>query len=807
VRKQVLYFIIVLALLLCMTLSMATLVMAGQISGTKHTIPPLPNIYYIGDTIYYETTVSNPGDNTATNYLTRIWDTMPDGTVMELLGASETLIQAPGDTNTFYTEYVVDWNDAEYSELLGYWIVSDTFQAQGYDSNGDDLYVLVTKNSQIIDPHIHVEKYVWDGVAWHDADTTTGPYLPSTQDPVIFKFDIDNDGIGDLNSVNLIDTDMSVFYTDQACTTLATFPIPTLYDDGPVVTVYGKLDFAAGQHSNNVTAVGTPPTGDPVSDSDPAHYFGSGPSIDVEKYVWDGVIWHDADTATGPYLTSAQNPVVFRFVITNNDNVNLTDVTLTDTDITTFYTNQACTTLATFPISTLTTSSSVIVYGKLAWTQGQHSNNATATGTPPVGADVSGSDTAHYFGSGPSIDVEKYVWDGVIWHDADTATGPYLTSAQNPVVFKFEIDNNGNVDLTSVNLADTHMSVFYTDQACTTPAVFPIPTITPSDPPVTVYGKLTWAQGQHTDSANATGTPSVGDPVSNTDPANYFGPPPSIDVEKYVWDGATWHDADTATGPYLTSAQNPVVFRFVITNNSGVNLISVNLTDTDMSVFYTDQACTIPATFPIATLTPSDPPVTVYGKLAWAEGQHSNNATANGTPPVGDPVSDSDLAHYYGPPPVPAIHIEKHTNGADADSAPGPYISVNETVTWTYIVTNTGAVNLTGIVVTDNHPGVTPIRISGDNGDNILQTTETWTYQATGVAVAGQYSNIGNVVGYYGAVEVSDSDPSHYYNRVAVGWETYPVNKVRVLLPWIVLLAAIVAGASLLVLRHRRARS
>jgi hypothetical protein len=485
----------------------------------------------------------------------------------------------------------------------------------------------------------------------------------------------------------------------------------------------------------------------------------------------------------------------------------LTDVTLTDTDITTFYTNQACTTLATFPISTLTTSSSVIVYGKLAWTQGQHSNNATATGTPPVGADVSGSDTAHYFGSGPSIDVEKYVWDGVIWHDADTATGPYLTSAQNPVVFKFEIDNNGNVDLTSVNLADTHMSVFYTDQACTTPAVFPIPTITPSDPPVTVYGKLTWAQGQHTDSANATGTPSVGDPVSNTDPANYFGPPPSIDVEKYVWDGATWHDADTATGPYLTSAQNPVVFRFVITNNSGVNLISVNLTDTDMSVFYTDQACTIPATFPIATLTPSDPPVTVYGKLAWAEGQHSNNATANGTPPVGDPVSDSDLAHYYGPPPVPAIHIEKHTNGADADSAPGPYISVNETVTWTYIVTNTGAVNLTGIVVTDNHPGVTPIRISGDNGDNILQTTETWTYQATGVAVAGQYSNIGNVVGYYGAVEVSDSDPSHYYNRVAVGWETYPVNKVRVLLPWIVLLAAIVAGASLLVLRHRRARS
>jgi hypothetical protein len=41
----------------------------------------------------------------------------------------------------------------------------------------------------------------------------------------------------------------------------------------------------------------------------------------------------------------------------------------------------------------------------------------------------------------------------------------------------------------------------------------------------------------------------------------------------------------------------------------------------------------------------------------------------------------------------------------------------------------------------------------------------------------------------------------------AVGWETYPVSKVRVLLPWIALLAAMVGGVSLLVLRRRRAQS
>jgi hypothetical protein len=44
-------------------------------------------------------------------------------------------------------------------------------------------------------------------------------------------------------------------------------------------------------------------------------------------------------------------------------------------------------------------------------------------------------------------------------------------------------------------------------------------------------------------------------------------------------------------------------------------------------------------------------------------------------------------------------------------------------------------------------------------------------------------------------------------NPGAVGWETYPVSKARVLLPWIALLAAIAAGVSLLVLRRRRAQS
>jgi len=40
----------------------------------------------------------------------------------------------------------------------------------------------------------------------------------------------------------------------------------------------------------------------------------------------------------------------------------------------------------------------------------------------------------------------------------------------------------------------------------------------------------------------------------------------------------------------------------------------------------------------------------------------------------------------------PSIDIEKATNGEDADNPTGPLIPVGDTVTWTYVVTNTGNV-------------------------------------------------------------------------------------------------------------------
>ena len=120
-------------------------------------------------------------------------------------------------------------------------------------------------------------------------------------------------------------------------------------------------------------------------------------SIDVEKFVYNGTAYEDADTVTGPYLTSAQSPVIFKFTIQNDGNLALTDVNLTDTDITTFYNDEACTILASFPI-TLAVDQTKTFYARLDWAAGQHTDTCTAVATPPAGDDVSNSDDANYFG-------------------------------------------------------------------------------------------------------------------------------------------------------------------------------------------------------------------------------------------------------------------------------------------------------------------------------------------------------------------------------------------------------------------------
>ena len=78
-------------------------------------------------------------------------------------------------------------------------------------------------------------------------------------------------------------------------------------------------------------------------------------------------------------------------------------------------------------------------------------------------------------------------------------------------------------------------------------------------------------------------------------------------------------------------------------------------------------------------------------------GQHTNIGTVQGTSPSGQVVADNDPANYFGV--QGGIELKKFTNGDDADTAPGPFISVGAPIAWTYDVANTGNGVLTSVVV------------------------------------------------------------------------------------------------------------
>lgn len=125
-----------------------------------------------------------------------------------------------------------------------------------------------------------------------------------------------------------------------------------------------------------------------------------------------------------------------------------------------------------------------------------------------------------------------------------------------------------------------------------------------------------------------------------------------------------------------------------------------------------------------------------------------------------DPLSPpTTTTTTTAPPTTPGIDIQKSTNGHDADTPTGPSITVGDPVTWTYLVTNTGQVDLTGVIVTDDILG--PICTIGN-----LVVDASQTCEITGAATAGRHVNIGTAVDNNGVEPtVTDTDPSHYFGQ------------------------------------------
>jgi hypothetical protein len=366
---------------------------------------------------------------------------------------------------------------------------------------------------------------------------------------------------------------------------------------------------------------------------------------------------------------------------------------------------------------------------------GQYSNTGTATATY-MGDTITDSDPSHYFGESlaetePAIVIKKFT-NGV---DADEPPGPLLQPG-DPITWNYVVVNTGNAQLIDVTVTDDQGVSVTCPQDTLEIGEFMICTATGIA-----------AAGQYANIATVEGTPIDQPNVTDEDPSHYFGIEPAITIKKYTnGPGQSPEDADTPPGPFI-SAGDAVDWSYVVTNTGTVELHDIVVSDSQG----------VNVNCPQLVLQPGES-MTCTGDEGTAQpGQYANVGTVTGAPPQGPDVTAEDPSHYFGS--APAIEIKKYTNDEDADMATGPFVPVGDAVNWTYVVTNTGNLTLTNVTVSDDQG------VSVTCPQDTLEPGATMTCTAAGSAAAGQYANLGAVVGTPpgGLSPVSAEDPSHYF--------------------------------------------
>ena len=215
--------------------------------------------------------------------------------------------------------------------------------------------------------------------AFNDED---GDGYADVGETIAYTYTVTNDGNVDLANVSVRDS-LGITVTCVAMT-LAPGEFTTCTASYTIT----QSDINVGKVDNVATATGTAPDGRTVQDGATATVtLPQNPSIDVEKYVSvdNGTTWEDADDPTGPYMICYTYDPQFKFVVTNTGNVDLTGITLTDSD----FDLSGCT------VPPLAVGASFECFVTDPWEEVQHTDKASAT-VDFGGQTYSDTDDANY---------------------------------------------------------------------------------------------------------------------------------------------------------------------------------------------------------------------------------------------------------------------------------------------------------------------------------------------------------------------------------------------------------------------------
>ncbi|MBE1500945.1 LPXTG-motif cell wall-anchored protein/uncharacterized repeat protein (TIGR01451 family) [Amycolatopsis lexingtonensis] len=451
-----------------------------------------------------------------------------------------------------------------------------------------------------------------------------------------------------------------------------------------------QADIDAGSIENTAVAHGTAPRATEPTTSAP-----SSAKVTADRSAALALVKSAAPGA----VAAAGEPVRYSFLVTNTGNVTLTDVTVTEEA----FSGSGSLSAVSCPagaavVPVLAPGQTVTCTADYTVTQadldaGRITNSATAAGTPPGGLPTVTTPPASAVVTargGAALTLVKSV---------EPAT---VDGAGHTVTYRFAVTNTGNRTLTSVAVRETAFT------GTGTPPVIACPsdTLAPGQA-VTCTATYTLTQadadaGSVTNTAEATGSPPQGDPVTSGPSQATVTVPgrPGLSLVK------------SADGGHFEAGQT-VTYSFVVTNTGNRTLTAVTVRETAFSGIGGLSPLSCPgggAT--VAVLAPGEQAVcTATYVLTQSDvdsGHVTNTAVATGTPPGGTEPPTSDPSTVVVPtPPDAALTLAK-------TATPGTVSAAGQQITYAFLVTNTGNVTLAPVTVRETRftgSGAAPVPV------------------------------------------------------------------------------------------------
>jgi uncharacterized repeat protein (TIGR01451 family) len=510
---------------------------------------------------------------------------------------------------------------------------------------------------------------------------TNGNTTADAGETISYSFLVTNTGGSDAANVAVVDPKVTGL-------TPATASIPAggseTFTSADYTVTQADVD-AGGVITNTATATGTDTAGDPLPASAPSTATVTlTPGANSLTIVKTATL-HDTN---GNTTADAGEKISYSFVVTNTGTVTETGVTVDDAKVTGI--SPAPVTLAPNASQTFTATDYVVTQADID-AQTDVTNTATAVGTAPSSVQVtspSSTATTAVTASTTGLTLVKTATLADTNHNGTADAGEKIT-------YSFLVTNTGSVTLHGVAVDDPNVSGLAPVTA----------TLLPGGEQIFTAAAYTVTQADVDAQADIVNTATAG----GFDPADaVVTSPPSSAKTSVTPEAASLSIvksgvlADT-NGNGKVDVGETIAYTFVVTNTGNVTLHGVTVNDSKVSGITPASVTLAPGAQQVFT---GDPYVGIQADID-NQGKVSNTATADGIDPAGAVLPPSAPSTVETPLADPAPGLSIVTTAHLNDTNGNGLADAGETITYTYVVTNTGNVTASGVTVDD--PDVTGI--------------------------------------------------------------------------------------------------